>query len=566
MPPRSYQQKFIEKLYPAATAAGHKSVLLVLPVGAGKTYCARLVAETVLPKQRHDIWVLEHRNELGFQFDQAFQGLSPSLILAGQKEKEPSSLRIVGRDVLAHREIRPVRDCALIIGDEFHVWACQSYRRILERFNAAYRKVFVLGLTATPYRLDGKPLRDIASTLIEPTTPQELFDEGIIWEPDVKLAPTPELKGIATHSGDYATPELYERSRKLMGDVVAEAKKYHEGRPFVVRATTIEHSKQLAERMQKVGFRAAHMDGDTSPAERNLLLAKLSIGGAASTNEHAIDCICVSKGGLLAEGWNPESDYLRFLMLLELWAPKQFETHYKEILCEQKFPTLARQELAYRLIRDGLMPPLYSPLSMISDCCPTMSKCIYRQFEGRVCRTLSKSLSLELNGQRLQLPPLQPKTFARLLSHSNNWQLHGFLRDHHGFSLTEAAKSKKPQFNLGKLVGARYCPSCLSIWPATRTVCTCGTALSQPVAPPPEDTTVELHSVPYGATPEASEKSRISYLAALYRKWKRDNDLRATVGKKPIKETQVAAIFKSQSRRWPTSAELAAARKQAFGD
>lgn len=564
MSSRPYQQKFVNELYPNATRAGHESVLLVLPVGAGKTYCARLVIEKVLLRGKHDIWVLEHRNELGFQFEQALQGLNPSLILAGQKECAPSPLRIIGRDTLAHRKIEPLRDCAFIVGDEFHTWACASYRRILERFKAAYRKVYVLGLTATPYRLDAKPLGEIASYLIEPVTPTELFTQGIIFEPDVKLAPTPELAGISTHAGDYATPELYERSRKLMGDVVAEAVKYHEGRPFIVRATTIEHSKQLAERFSAAGFRAVHMDGTTTPAERNSLLARLSIGGQASTHGNAIDCICVSKGGLLAEGWNPESDYLRLLMLLEFWAPKQFEKHYPEFLKQTGSPALARRELAWRLIQDGVLPPLYSPLSMISDCCPTMSKCIYRQFEGRVCRTLSSSVSVELNGHVVQLPPLQPKTFARLLSHSNNWQLHGFLRDHHGFSLATPTKPSKPQLNQGKLVGARYCPSCLSIWPAARMACACGALLSQPVAPPVEDTSVELKSVPYGATPQASEKAVIGYLAALYAKWKRDNELRASAGKPPIKEAQVAAIFKNYARRWPSGAELAAAKKQVF--
>ncbi len=561
MPPRSYQSRFIDQLYPAASRAGYQSILLVLPVGAGKTYVSRLVVEKVLPKERHDVWVLEHRNELGFQFDHAFQGLNPSLILAGQKIGKPSPLRIIGRDTLAHRKIEPLRDCALIIGDEFHVWQCASYRKTLERFKAAYRKVYILGLTATPYRLDGKPLGEIADVLIEPTTPQELFDQGVIWEPDVKLAPTPELTGISTHSGDYAAPELYERSRKLMGDVVGEAKRYHEGRPFVIRATTIEHSQQLAERFCAAGFRAVHMDGTTSPAERNLLLARLSIGGLSSTHEHAIDAICVSKGGLLAEGWNPESDYQRLLMLLELWAPHQFEAYYPSILREVGSLALARQELAYRLIQDGIQPPLYSPLSMISDCCPTMSKCIYRQFEGRVCRTLAPLVPIELNGHSLQLPPLQKKTFARLLSHSNNWQLHGFLRDHYGFSLTKPTKPSKPQLNQRKLVGARYCSSCLSIWPASRAICACGVLLSQPVAPPEEDTTVELKSVPYGATPEASEKSVVSYLAALFRKWKRDNELRASVGKPPIKEGQVKAVFKNYARRWPTTIELEAAKK-----
>ena len=74
---------------------------------------------------------------------------------------------------------------------------------------------------------------------------------------------------------------------------------------------------------------------------------------------------------------------------------------------------------------------------------------------------------------------------------------------------------------------------------------------------------MELRSVPYGATPEASQESVVQYLAVLYRKWKRDNERRADVDQKPIKEAQVSMIFKSYARRFPTEIELAEAKKRA---
>jgi len=550
MAERAYQQRFLEQ-HAAATLAGHKSVMLVLPVGAGKTYTARLVVERIAPKRRHDIWVLEHRNELGFQFAEAFTGLDAVLLQAGQKNPPPTQIRIAGRDTLARRDIVPLYDCCLLIIDEAHIGVCASYQKLIARFKAVYRVVYVLLLTATPYRLDGKELGEVADTLIEPVTPEQLFDAGIIWEPQVIGAATPELGGVPMLGGEYDSGVLAERSKKLIGDVVKEAEKWTEGYPFVVRCTTIEHSRSVAERLCAASFRARHLDGTTLLAERNELLARLSIGGKLG-HSTGIDCICVSKGGLLAEGWNPESDYKRLLLLPELWAtPEQLASVGVQPNAEA---------LALALIQSGVLPPRYMPVSVLSDCAPTMSKCLYRQFEGRVCRPCGDSIRVQLCSVWLVFVALR-KTFARIISHSGNWQRHGFLRNHFGFSLHKPKGKQRP--GMTPLEGARYCSVCLSIWPSGRSVCSCGAALSIP-KPPPEDTKEELKIVPLGAQPQASKRQVVEYLKNLWLWWAKENEKRRALGKEPAKEAQVRSVYRSRSGRWPTNEDLEEARRLAF--
>ena len=68
----------------------------------------------------------------------------------------------------------------------------------------------------------------------------------------------------------------------------------------------------------------------------------------------------------------------------------------------------------------------------------TASTRIYRQQEGRVCRSFSGEMEIagaDGNVSRVRVGP--EKRWARILSHSGNWRRHGLLRHHTGFSLDD---------------------------------------------------------------------------------------------------------------------------------
>ena len=527
---RAYQQTFVDEMLPNEWKKGHTSVLLALPVGGGKTRCARLVVSKLAKVGGWDCWILDHRKELTEQFSEEFREMAPAVYWAGKPSPKPHWLRIAGRDTLIRRDWQPTPSttkCLVITDEAHHAAERNTYGKLYEQFRSQYKTVYMLGLTATPYRLDGKPLDRIFTSLIEPVTPGELIDSGILMEPRVIGADAPNLADLHIQGGDFAASELEMRSRKLVGNVVEEWKRWSDGYPGVLRAVSIAHSKELCERLRAAGFRAEHMDGATPAHERNALFARLAIGGQRGAGA-GIDILC--QVDVASEGWNPPSDYERVLKMPELW------------------PSADR-------------PPPYVPLCVLSDCRPTLSRSGYRQFEGRGSRPMGDKISTSLG-------PLGalPKPWFRLISHSKNYERFGFLRDHHTFDLNTGSvggESRQPRQKDG-LLSCRYCPACLSVWPTSMKDCPppCGSALSTP-PPPVEETTEKL--APLGATVDATPKQRVGYLTSLWISHRRKNEQRAAQGKPPISENQIRAIFHSYSGRWPTKADMDEAKRASDG-
>lgn len=510
---RAYQQRFVDHDLPEAWRAGHKSVFLVLPVSGGKTRCSRLVAERLLASGAWDVWYLAHRRELVEQPAREFAHLSPAVFLAGQPTPKPAPLRIAGRDTLLRREVVPIRDKCFLIIDEAHRSVGDGYMKLVARFRERYRVVYILLTSATPYRLDNRAIGAVANALVEPTTPRQLMDAGVIHEPLLKSVESIDADGLPVRRGDFVCSELEARAKKLSGNVVAEWLRWCDGYPGVVRAVSIAHSKSLAERFAAAGLRSAHLDGATPTEERNRILARLAIGGQIACNAEGIDVLC--QVDITSEGWNPPSDYDR---ALDLWGDKT---------------------------------PPYVPICILSDARPTMSACGYRQFEGRGCRTSGAFIETA----RGPMPAL-PKPWFRFLDHAKNYERHGFLEDHFDFSLDGGAPSQRAPRDKRGLLSARYCPQCLSVWPGSRVVCACGSVLAQPkIAEETEESLGDVRRI----VDVASPKKAAELLTNVYRSVLRKRGADAS-------ERQIAAIYHGMTKKWPSKAEMQEARRRAASD
>lgn len=131
----------------------YDKAMVVMATGLGKTYLAGFLA------QRFErVLFIAHREEILFQARRSFQQIMPSRSYGiyngefkdGNADCVFASIYTLG--MKKHRESF-FPDCFdLIIVDEFHHAAARSYRSVLEYF----RPKFLLGLTATPDRMDGK--------------------------------------------------------------------------------------------------------------------------------------------------------------------------------------------------------------------------------------------------------------------------------------------------------------------------------------------------------------------------------------------------------------------------
>ena len=127
-----------------------------------------------------------------------------------------------------------------------------GYMKLIARFRERYRVVYILLTSATPYRLDGKPLGTIADTLVEPTTPRQLMDAGIIHEPLVKERHDNRRRRAAGAPRDFVSTELEVRAKTFRQRRLRVAA-LGDGYPGVVRAVSVAHSKQLVERFIAAG-------------------------------------------------------------------------------------------------------------------------------------------------------------------------------------------------------------------------------------------------------------------------------------------------------------------------
>lgn len=293
---RPYQLEAIERL-DQRVAAGVRRAVLVSAVGSGKTTIASAVILRAIERGQRVLF-LAHRREL---INQAYQrllhfGLPASCVgvmMGNDSRRRPNApVQVASVDTLRNRS-KPVAD--VVFTDECHRATAKSYRNIA----ACYPDALHLGLTATPYRANGKGLSDAYDELIVVTTPKQLIAEGYLVQPRVFTVPKakrPDLRGVRVARGDYS-PELLEQAmnkQALVGNIVEHWKQHAEGIRTVVFAVSIAHSKHVIERFQEAGVPAEHLDGTMPTEQRDGILRRLADGETQVVSN--VMCIC--------EGWD----------------------------------------------------------------------------------------------------------------------------------------------------------------------------------------------------------------------------------------------------------------------
>jgi superfamily II DNA or RNA helicase/HKD family nuclease len=152
--PRPAQLAALDALH-ATWEEGYDRAMVVMATGLGKTYLAGFFARSF-----RRVLFIAHREEILEQAKQSFQRIMPdrSAGLYNSAEKDIASefifASIFTLGMKKHRERFSPDAFDLIIVDEFHHAAAKSYSSVLEYF----RPTFLLGITATPDRADGRDI------------------------------------------------------------------------------------------------------------------------------------------------------------------------------------------------------------------------------------------------------------------------------------------------------------------------------------------------------------------------------------------------------------------------
>jgi len=293
---RDYQLNFVRDIR-TAFAQGSVAPLAVAPTGAGKTACMSYIANGAAAKG-NTCGIIVHRQELVVQTSVALarvglwhgiEAPEPVRRAAIRAQIEEGGRSFYNSDAPSKvcsiqtigRRLDTIDPFNLLFLDEGHHAAAGTWGRLVE----AMPKAKILGLTATPERLDGKGLgRDfggIYTSLVMGPTIGSLIEAGYLATPRV-FSPPSSIDTSALHikGGDFNAQESAEMMdrRQITGDAIDHYRRICNGVPAIAFCASVAHAKHVAEEFIAAGYKAACIDGNTPDAERRGAIRALGEG------------------------------------------------------------------------------------------------------------------------------------------------------------------------------------------------------------------------------------------------------------------------------------------------
>lgn len=273
----------IEALYHLEQARSEVSKgLVVMATGVGKTYLAAFDS-----RKYKRILFIAHREEILNQAHETFIKVMPDkkfgMFKASVTEKDAdvifASVQTLGKPRYLSEEWFKPDHFEYVIIDEFHHVAAQSYKAIVEYF----KPKFLLGLTATPFRMDNK---DIFS----------YCDDNLIYEINLKeaierdyLVPfhyygiydDTDYSTISFRNGKYDEKELEDAlSKPKRAELVLKYFHRYRKNKAIAFCSSVKHANTMTEAFIAAGIQAAsvHTSEGLYSEDRKTAVQKLVNG------------------------------------------------------------------------------------------------------------------------------------------------------------------------------------------------------------------------------------------------------------------------------------------------
>jgi superfamily II DNA or RNA helicase len=313
--PYPHQQRMLDALVVERDRHDRHRNLLVAATGTGKTVVAALDYRDLCDRagRRLSLLFVAHREEILRQSLATYRAVvrdgAFGEIHGGGRIAEGEHVFAMIQSLQEDRVEQLDPDAFdVVVVDEFHHAAATSYDTLLRHLAPAE----LLGLTATPERLDG---RDVTTWFGGRAAVElrlwEAIDEGFLVPFQYfGVADDTDLSAITWRRGRYATGELsnlYSNDDRRVAKLLEAVHRIvHD--PAAMRAlgfcVSKEHARYMARRFTEAGLESVALTGDDTPSERSLVLDRLSRG----------DLRCVFSVEVLGEGVDvPDVDCLLLL-------------------------------------------------------------------------------------------------------------------------------------------------------------------------------------------------------------------------------------------------------------
>lgn len=266
--------------------------LVVLPTGAGKSL---VIAEWCRNVCQIDpgagIMILAHVRELIQQNAAELIGLWPDapvgVYSAGLNRRDMGkAITFASIQSIHSKAYKLPRRIDMVLVDEAHLIPRKSstmYGKFLADLRAINPAVKIIGLTATPFRLDSGLLHEGPEAMFDgiahETNVRELFDGGFLSPPRSYRQTGAEIDttGVGTRAGEFIASQLEAaaidaETVEAIADRIVEAG--HDRAGWLAFGCSVAHCDALTEALRERGFAGATISGDMDKGERDALIAR----------------------------------------------------------------------------------------------------------------------------------------------------------------------------------------------------------------------------------------------------------------------------------------------------
>lgn len=290
--PYYYQKEILEKLKAERTLFNRNKNLIVAATGVGKTVIAGFDYKDFTKAHRKDknrLLFIAHREEILKQSRNTFRAILKEnnfgdLFVGGNV---PDSLDHLFMSIQSFNSTKLYEKTTadfydFIIVDEFHHAEAPSYRRLLEY----YEPKILLGLTATPERMDGKNVLEYFDDRIaaEMRLPEAIDRKLLSPFQYFAVSDSIDLSKLKWTRGGYDKQELenvYTNNDIRINGVITSLNKYVTDIEEVIGlgfCVSVQHAKYMADKFNKSGIPSMAVLGESSSEDRSSAKRKLVSG------------------------------------------------------------------------------------------------------------------------------------------------------------------------------------------------------------------------------------------------------------------------------------------------
>lgn len=323
-------------------------VLLVMATGTGKTVVFATVLKRIL-RPGEKALVIAHRGELLEQAGDKIRriaGLESCLEKAESHALESPAPVVLGSIQTLSRDSRlnafPEDYFSVIVVDEAHHAMSDSYQKVLGHF----RKAKILGVTATPDRMDKRRIEDYFGEPVFQYTLKDGISEEHLAPLRARMIPVQlDISKVRIQNGDYSERDLGDALDPYLVKIARKMKKYCADRKTLIFLPLVETAERFSGILNSNGFKSVSISGKTPKAQRDKVYLDLKRGRINAIcnamvltegfDEDTVDCIVCLRPTksrslfmqIVGRGTRYRKDKEYCLVLDFLWLTKQHMCH-----------------------------------------------------------------------------------------------------------------------------------------------------------------------------------------------------------------------------------------------